>query len=140
MRAILLFGAAALMCAAQSAIPRPEYPQPQFQRERWQSLNGPWEFEFDDKDTGLAEGWAAGSRKLSRTITVPFAFETKLSGIGDTSFHPVAWYRRAFTVPSAWSNSRVILHFGAVDYRARVWVNGQTAGEHEGATSPFAST
>ncbi|MGH9632035.1 MAG: hypothetical protein ACRD7E_27335 [Bryobacteraceae bacterium] len=57
-------------------IPRPEYPQPQFQRELWQSLNGPWEFEFDDKNVGLEEGWAAGTKKFSRDILVPFCFES----------------------------------------------------------------
>ena len=133
MRAFLLL-AVAVVAAAQQTVPRPEYPQPQFQRERWQSLNGAWEFEFDDKDAGLSEGWSSGNRKLSRTITVPYAFETKLSGIGDTSFHPVVWYRKSFT--PAWTG-RTILHFGAVDYRARVWVNGQAAGEHEGGHVPF---
>src|SRR3954447_19733979 len=83
-------------------VPRPEYPQPQFEREQWMTLNGPWEFEFDDSHVGVAESWATGSKKFSRTITVPYAFETKLSGIGDTSFHPEVWYRRAFTIAPAW--------------------------------------
>lgn len=137
MRALLVLFAAAALSSSQTATPRPEYPQPQFQRAQWQSLNGPWEFEFDDKDAGLLEGWAAGTRKLTRTITVPFAFETKLSGIGDTSFHPVVWYRRTVRIPAEWTGKRVILHFGAVDYRARVWVNGQAAGEHEGGHVGF---
>ncbi len=66
-------------------IPRPEYPQPQFQRDDWMNLNGTWQFGFDEK-------------LLNRTITVPFAFafESPKSGIGDTSFHPVVWYRRTF--------------------------------------------
>ncbi|MBL8233881.1 MAG: glycoside hydrolase family 2 [Bryobacterales bacterium] len=118
-------------------IPRPEYPQPQFQREAWLNLNGKWEFEFDDTNEGLAQKWASGSRKFTRTITVPFAFETKLSGIGDTSFHPWIWYRRSVDLPAAWQGKRVLLHFGAVDYRAMVWVNGQLAGQHEGGSVPF---
>ncbi|MBL8233915.1 MAG: glycoside hydrolase family 2 [Bryobacterales bacterium] len=118
-------------------IPRPEYPQPQFQREAWLNLNGKWEFEFDDENVGLAQKWASGSRKFTRTITVPFAFETKLSGIGDTSFHPWIWYRRSVDLPAAWKGKRVLLHFGAVDYRAMVWVNGQLAGQHEGGSVPF---
>ncbi len=118
-------------------VPRPEYPQPQFQREQWMSLNGPWEFEFDDANVGLEENWAAGGRKFTRTIVVPFCFESKLSGIGDTSFHPWVWYRRSFTVPEAWKGKRVLLHFGAVDYRAMVWVNGRYVGGHTGGHVPF---
>jgi beta-galactosidase/beta-glucuronidase len=118
-------------------IPRPEYPQPQFQREMWLNLNGKWEFEFDDANAGLAQKWAGGGHKFSRTITVPFAFETKMSGIGDTSFHPWIWYRRSVDLPASWKGKRVLLHFGAVDYRAMVWVNGQLAGQHEGGSVPF---
>jgi beta-galactosidase/beta-glucuronidase len=118
-------------------VPRPEYPQPQFQREQWLNLNGPWEFEFDDANVGLEENWAAGGRKFARTIVVPFCFESKLSGIGDTTFHPWVWYRRSFTVPETWKGKRVLLHFGAVDYRAMVWVNGRYVGGHTGGHVPF---
>src|SRR5258706_104259 len=119
---IVLFCAAALALAGE--IPRPEHPFPQFQRPTWQSLNGPWRFGYEES-------------KLDRSITVPFAVESKMSGIGDTAFHPVVWYRRGFTVPAAWRGKRTLLHFGAVDYRARVWVNGQMTGEHEGGNVPF---
>ncbi len=122
----------------QAPPPRAEYPQPQFERADWLTLNGPWQFAFDDTNTGLDENWAAGTRAFGRTITVPFAFEARLSGIGDTAFHPWAWYRRAFTVPAAWKGRRVLLRFGAVDYHATVWVNGVRAGEHEGGNTPFA--
>jgi beta-galactosidase/beta-glucuronidase len=132
----LLLAAAALTLAAQD-IPRSEYPQPQFQREQWQSLNGRWEFDFDDRNTGVEEGWAGGARKFSRTISVPYAFESQRSGVGDTSFHPVVWYRRTFQIPTDWKGRRVLLHFGAVDYRAQVWVNGTTVGSHEGGNVPF---
>ncbi|MFN7936272.1 MAG: glycoside hydrolase family 2 TIM barrel-domain containing protein [Bryobacteraceae bacterium] len=135
MNAILFFALAAA-CAAQS-IPRPEYPQPQFERPQWLTLNGTWEFEFDDANAGLAQNWAESPKKFSRTITVPFAFETKMSGIGDTGFHPWVWYRRSFMLPADWSGKRVLLHFGAVDYRASVWVNGKLAGSHEGGSVPF---
>lgn len=136
MRKLPVLFAAVASLAAQD-IPRPEYPQPQFQREKWLSLNGRWEFDFDDKNIGLQEDWASGKRKLTRTILVPFCFESKKSGIGDTSFHPWVWYRRSFTVPADWKGQRVLLHFGAVDYRAKVWVNGRVAGEHEGGNVPF---
>jgi beta-galactosidase/beta-glucuronidase len=121
-----------------AATPRPEFPEPQFQRELWQNLNGPWEFEFDDNNAGIDAGWPAGGHKFSRTITVPFCFESRLGGIADTSFHPWVWYRRSITIPDAWKGKRVLLHFGAVDYRAMVWVNGRLAGEHEGGNVPFA--
>jgi len=117
-------------------IPRPEYPQPQFQREQWMNLNGRWEFAFDDTNRGLEENWAS-AKKFDRAITVPFCFESSLSGIGDTSFHPWVWYRRSVTLPEAWKNRRVLLHFGAVDYRAMVWVNGHLAGQHQGGNTPF---
>ena len=120
------------------SVPRPEYPQPQFERADWVTLNGAWQFEFDDKDVGLDENWAAGTRAFGRTIAVPFPFEARLSGIGDTSFHPWIWYRRTFTVPGSWTGRRVLLRFGAVDYHAGVWVNGKHAGEHEGGNTPFA--
>ena len=113
-KAAVIFLACSGLYAA--AIPRPEYPQPQFQRERWLSLNGAWEFEFDDANAGLDADWSAGTRKFSRNITVPYCFESRLSGIGDTSFHPWIWYRRSVTLPEEWKGQRVLLHFGAVDY------------------------
>jgi beta-galactosidase/beta-glucuronidase len=116
---------------------RPEHPQPQFVRDAWLNLNGVWEFEFDDADAGLADDWASSRRAFSRRITVPYCFESPLSGIGDRRFHPQVWYRRRFSVPGEWKGKRVLLHFGAVDYRARVWVNGRLAGSHEGGNVPF---
>jgi beta-galactosidase/beta-glucuronidase len=118
-------------------IPRPEYPQPQFERQQWLNLNGRWEFELDDTNAGIAEDWAAGSKKFSKTILVPFCVESKKSGIGDTSFHPQVWYRRTISTPAEWKGKRVLLHFGAVDYRAKVWLNGRMVGEHEGGHVPF---
>lgn len=120
------------------AIPRAEYPRPQFERSQWQTLNGPWEFDFDDANAGLDANWASGPHKFTRSIVVPFAFETIRGGIHDTGFHPWVWYRRTFRIPAGWpSQNRVLLNFGAVDYRARVWVNGQLAGMHEGGNTPF---
>jgi len=120
-----------------AAIPRPEYPQPQFQRDSWRSLNGPWEFEFDDANAGLDAGWAAGGHQFGRNITVPYCFESRLSGIADPSFHPWIWYRRSVRIPDEWKGRRVLLHFGAVNYQAMVWINGQLAGSHEGGNTPF---
>jgi len=117
-------------------IPRPEYPRPDFVREDWLSLNGEWEFEFDDGDKGMAERWF-DRPALSRRINVPFTFESRLSGIGDTSVHEVVWYRRTFRIPDAYRGRRIQLNFGAVDYAATVWVNGEYVGEHRGGYTPF---
>src|SRR5512135_1396286 len=121
-KVLVLF--AVLAAGATAEIPRPEHPQPQFQREAWVNLNGPWEFEFDDANAGLDQGWSAGGHKFGRTITVPFCFESRASGIGNRTFHPWVWYRRTVTIPSEWKGKRILLNFGAVDYRAQVWVNG----------------
>ena len=79
--AIAVVGAGISGAGWQAPPPRAEYPQPQFERADWQTLNGPWQFEFDDTNAGLDENWAAGKRAFGRTITVPFAFESRLSGI-----------------------------------------------------------
>ena len=126
-------------------LPRPEYPRPQFRRSDWVNLNGEWAFAFDDEDAGLAQGWHRVSADDLRTdhsyfdrrITVPFCYQSKLSGIGDTSFHDVVWYARTFESPTGAENERLLLHFGAVDYRATVWINGAQVAEHEGGHTPF---
>lgn len=118
-------------------IPRREYPRPQFVRDTWLNLNGEWEFEFDDQNLGERDQWYRGDRSFTRRIQVPFAFESKLSGIHETDFHDRVWYRRTFTLPQEFAGKRVILHFGAVDYAATVWVNGQMAMQHEGGHTPF---
>lgn len=113
------------------------YPRPQLVREEWASLDGEWEFAVDDDDAGLRERWfASESPPFGARITVPFCPESELSGIGDTGFHSIVWYRRTFTVdPSA--GERVILHFGAVDHSCRVWVDGGMVGDHVGGQSSF---
>lgn len=100
------------------------------------NLNGTWRFDFDDNDKGLVEKWFNDS-PLSQQIVVPYAFQAPLSGIGNNDFHSVVWYQREFDVPAEWTNKRLILHFGAVDYRAWVWINGIFATFHEGGHSPF---
>ena len=117
--------------------PRAEYPQPQFQRADWLCLNGQWEFEFDDRNAGQDDLWAENEHPFTRSILVPFCFESPLSGVGDNGYHAYMWYRRDFAVPETWTGRRVLLHFGAVDYKATVWVNGKYAGEHEGGHTPF---
>ena len=121
------------------------YPRPQLVREHWCDLGGTWAFAYDDADAGEAQGWYsdAEATRFDRSIVVPFPPESPASGIGDTGFHPVVWYRRTIgaseleTIGASDDAPRVILNFGAVDYRARVWVGGRFAGEHEGGGSPF---
>ncbi|MEK8128518.1 sugar-binding domain-containing protein [Paenibacillus filicis] len=117
--------------------PRTDYPRPDLRRNEWLSLNGEWEFAFDDERKGHSEKWYLADAAFDRTIQVPFAYQSALSGIGDPSFHDVVWYRKAIEIPKAWEGRRVVLHFGAVDYLARVWVNGQLAAIHEGGHTPF---
>jgi beta-galactosidase/beta-glucuronidase len=117
--------------------PRPEYPRPQLCRPDWINLNGPWDFEFDDLDVGLRDQWYIQSNEFGRQIRVPFTFEADQSGIGDRSFHERVWYRRNIQIPAEWGDQRILLHFGAVDYRATVWVNGSIVGTHEGGHTPF---
>lgn len=117
---------------------RAEYPRPQFVRDAWLCLNGEWEFEFDDNDAGERERWYE-ERALSRNIQVPFCFQSELSGIGDPAFHDIVWYRKQVVLTEAFTGKRVLLHFGAVDYSARVWVNGRLAVTHEGGHTPFSA-
>ena len=127
-----------LKAQENTVLPRAEYPRPDFQRDNWLNLNGTWDFAFDPADLGVEQNWfAPDSAALSNSIVVPFAWQSTLSEIADPSQSGVAWYRRAFTVPEAWADEPVVLHFGAVDYWARVWVNGQLVGEHEGGYAPF---
>ncbi|MHB8588782.1 MAG: glycoside hydrolase family 2 protein [Candidatus Dormibacteraceae bacterium] len=113
-------------------IVRPEYPRPTLRRSRWVSLDGEWEFGSGELETRRARA----GRPLSRKIVVPFCPQSSLSGIGDPSPGDVVWYRRRFDAPEA---ERLLLHFGAVDYRATVWVNGEEVARHEGGYTPFSA-
>lgn len=121
--------------------PRPgpepgEHFRPQMTRPDWLDLCGTWDFAFDDESVGMTQQWQRREDVFDRRIEVPFPFESPASGIGDTSFHAVVWYRRAMTVSTS-PGRRVLLHFGAVDYRAHVWVNGHAVAYHEGGHTPF---
>ncbi len=108
----------------------PEYPRPQLVRSRWLNLNGEWQFE------NAVEGEAPPvGRILGEAILVPFPVESALSGI--MRHQDRMWYRRSFTVPTEWAGERVLLNFGAVDWEATVYVNGQTVGSHRGGYDAF---
>lgn len=110
-----------------------DHPRPQLQRHGWGVLDGTWDFAID-----------AGARwdhphkvPWDAKINVPFAPETPASGISNTGFYRACWYQRIFTPPSLTNGERLLLHFGAVDYVATVWVNGHQSITHEGGYTPF---
>ncbi|MCL6520118.1 MAG: beta-galactosidase [Armatimonadetes bacterium] len=119
-------------------IPRPEHPRPDFMRAAWQNLNGKWRFAIDNEKSGMEKGWYTG-HDFPSEILVPFCPESKLSGIGVTDFMNAVWYRRHFKVDKALQGRRLLLHFGAVDYEARVWVNGHEVAHHRGGYTPFSA-
>ncbi len=123
------------------------YPRPQLVRADWRDLGGVWEFAFDDEDAGRSRSAAAPGRppaRFDRSITVPFPPQSAASGLQETGFHPVIWYRREVSQSDldaagfGRQGTRLILHFGAVDYRADVWLADQFLGRHEGGSTPFA--
>jgi len=118
------------------SIPRPEYPRPDLVRLEWLTLNGEWQFAFDDDDTGVQKGWTSG-HDYERRINVPFPYQAPLSGINLRQPHHVIWYRRLFSVPEGWYGRRVKLNFGAVDFECCVYANGKLAGSHRGGNTPF---
>lgn len=113
------------------------HPRPQFTRDSWLDLGGQWGFAFDPENLGLSAGWMKRAEPFQLSITVPFPPESKASGIHDQGPHSVVWYRRAFKLSQLESQGRFVLHFGAVDYRASVWVNGELVVQHEGGHTPF---
>jgi hypothetical protein len=116
-----------------------DHPRPQLRRERWTDLCGHWGFAFDDDNRGLIERWFAQAEPFGRDIVVPYPPESKLSGVHETGFHPIVWYRREIRIDEANRHGRLLLHFGAVDYKASVWVNGCLAVEHSGGQTPFSA-
>lgn len=111
--------------------PWPEYPRPQLVRKHWHNLNGAWDFAITQSESDQPNSY-------SEKILVPFPIESHLSQV-TRSLAPTqrAWYRRTFTLPTEWRDDRVLLHFGAVDWHAEVWINGKRVGEHYGGYDPF---
>lgn len=119
-------------------IPRSEHPNPQFFRKEWLNLNGEWEFEIDYSASGKDREFEK-TEHLSKKIIVPFCPESKLSGIQNTDFMDCIWYQRYFSVPEEWGKNgrKILLHIGACDYFATVWVNSRQVGTHKGGSAPF---
>ena len=117
-------------------IRRISHPRPDRVRKNWKTLNGPWRFRFDRNDEGRKQRWYA-KPDFDMTIQVPFAYQAELSGIAEKEHCDVLWYARGITIPEAMRDQRVLLHFGAVDHRADVWLDGQYLGSHEGGYTPF---
>ena len=116
---------------------RLEHPKPQFERESWENLNGIWQFEIDRECTGLDRQLYENGKTLSSSINVPFCPQSKLSGIGDTDFMKSVWYKRTVSITEDQLKGRVFIHFGAVDYKCEVSVNGTCFGTHTGGYFPF---
>ncbi len=134
-----------------SQIFRAEHPDPRRQRAAWQTLNGPWHFTFDPGAIGEQEHWYLRNSRnkvqafIGRhqnqhkplTINVPFPWESPLSGVARPEYKGAGWYEREFTVPAEWQGLSPFLNFGAVDWQARVWINGRFVAENEHGYLPF---
>ena len=132
MAAAVITGTAAFLQsggAAAADLPRPEYPRPQFERSEWINLNGQWSYTFDFSRSGM-------DRELFRSegfdgqITVPFAPQSELSGVGFTDFIPEMWYQRRLEIPADWDGKRILLHFGAHPSTLTAGSQGDTGEAH----------
>lgn len=114
-----------------------DYPRPQFVRKEWKSLNGEWNFIFDDNDEGEAKKYFKDF-PMNKKIIVPFTYETKLSGIEDENVHYIVWYNRKINITKEQlQNKKVIINFEGSDYKTKVWINGNYVGENIGGYSRF---
>ena len=121
---LALFFATVLL--AQTDIPRPEHPRPQFVRDSWVNLNGTWTYTFDFGESGLARGLDK-SEGFDQKITVPFCPESKLSGVEYKDFINSMWYQRTVDIPAAWEGKKILLNFGAVDYYSAIYEIGRAS-------------
>ncbi len=115
---------------------RNQYPRPQIKRDEWLNLNGEWAFAFDDGDIGSLSEWYL-DHDYDLTINVPFTYQCEKSGLNLKEHHDIVWYKKEFVLPATMSKQRLILNFGAVDYKADIWLNGKHLLTHEGGHVPF---
>lgn len=118
-------------------IPRPEHPNPQFERENWINLNGEWEFELDLSNSGYQRNFGGEQKHFKDKIIVPFCPESKLSGVQYTDFIPACWYRKDIKLDRIPDGMNLLIHVGACDYESRVFVNGAMVGGHLGGYTPY---
>lgn len=123
------------LASADSAIPLPEHPRPDFQRAEWLNLNGRWHFRFDARNMGESARWFSTALASPRSILVPFSWGAPLSGVPDSA--DIGWYERNIEVPASWRGKRVFLVVGASDWRTSAWLDGAKLGEHQGGYTPF---
>lgn len=116
-----------------------EYPRPQMTRDKWQNLNGLWTYKITPAlQNTLTDAGMLSQSKGDGEILVPFPIESSLSGVKKSLLpEQKLWYQRTFIVPASWKDQRVLLHFGAVDWKTNVWVNGKKVGTHQGGYDPF---
>ena len=136
MKSKIMFLVALLFCVASFAQPRAEYPRPQFEREAWVNLNGEWSFTLDLSKSGQNRDFY-NSKGFDSKIIVPFAPESKLSGIGHTDFINSVWYQRNIQIPAEWSGKNIKLNFGAVYYTSEYYIDGKFVGRHYGGSDSF---
>lgn len=127
---------AVLLSISVFAIPRHEYPRPQFERPDWVNLNGDWTYTLDLANTGWERNLSQ-SKGFDGTITVPFCPESKLSGVEYTEFIPSIWYQRNIEIPADWEGRDIVLHFGAVYYQSEIYIDGKFVARHFGGSDSF---
>ncbi|MBP3318034.1 MAG: beta-glucuronidase [Alistipes sp.] len=133
----ILFTAALFFTAISFAQqPRAEYPRPQFERDAWVNLNGEWSFTLDLSNSGADRNFYS-SKGFDGKINVPFAAESKLSGVAYTDFINSVWYQREIQVPAEWSGKNIKLNFGAVYYKSEYYIDGKFVGRHYGGSDSF---
>lgn len=138
MKKITLVLAAFLCWTGISALPRAEYPRPQFERAEWINLNGEWSYTLDPVKTGW-ERDLKDSKGFDGKIIVPFAPESKLSGVEHKEFIPCIWYQRNITIPADWTGKDILLNFGAVYYESEIYIDGKFVDRHFGGSDSFSA-
>jgi len=133
---ILIIVALLIAVASFGQQPRAEYPRPQFERAEWLNLNGEWSFTLDLAGTGHERDFV-NSKGFDGNIIVPFAPESKLSGVAHTEFINAVWYQRTIQIPAEWKGKNIKLNFGAVFYESEIFIDGKFVGRHYGGSDSF---